>query len=296
MANTTRNWQTTTLSKGINALTTGSPEHEAVILLPGWPQTAEAFTPLFQFLSPHYHLIVLDPPGLGDTVPSPTTYDTAAISTILESSIKSTLAQGQKYHLVSHDVGAWIAYAWAAQFPTSIKSLTILDSAIPGYGPPLSYPLPEAANIKLWQFSFNSLPDLPEILTKGKERELLNWLFDNKAVHPERITKELRDRYVSCYESEGGMSRGFAYYRAVATSAEQNRGFAEKGKLQMPVLALGGEKAAGKMLIDTVSPLAVDVKGGVIEDCGHYIMEEQPDAVAGWLLDFFRRVDKDLLS
>lgn len=50
------------------------------------------------------------------------------------------------------------------------------------------------------------------------------------------------------------------------------------------------------MLINMVSPLAVDVKGGVIEDCGHYVMEEQPDAVAGWWLDFFRRVDKNSLS
>ncbi|KAF8851689.1 hypothetical protein BDZ45DRAFT_808126 [Acephala macrosclerotiorum] len=140
------------------------------------------------------------PPGLGDSASSPTAYDTATVSAILESSLRSTLPKGRKYHLVEHDVGAWIAYAWAAQFPSSIKSLTILDPAIPGHGPQLSYPLPEAANIKLWQFSFNALPKFPEILTKGKERELLNWRFDQKAVHLERITKELRDRYVSCYE------------------------------------------------------------------------------------------------
>ncbi|CZR56879.1 related to hydrolases or acyltransferases (alpha/beta hydrolase superfamily) [Phialocephala subalpina] len=296
MANTAHSWKSTTLSNGIHALTTGLLEHEAVVLLPGWPQTAEAFIPLLPILSPHHHLIVLDPPGLGDTISSPTTCDTASISAILESSIRSTFPERKKYHLVGHDVGAWIAYAWAAQFSSSIKSLTILDSAIPGYGPQLSYPLPEAANIKLWQFSFNALPELPEILTKGKERELLNWLFDQKAVHPERITREARDRYVTCYQREGGMSRGFAYYRAVAKSAEQNRSFAEKEKLKMPVLALGGEKAVGKMLVSMVSPLAVDVKGGEIEDCGHYVMEEQPEAVAGWLLDFFQRVDKESLS
>jgi pimeloyl-ACP methyl ester carboxylesterase len=33
--------------------------------------------------------------------------------------------------------------------------------------------------------------------------------------------------------------------------------------------------------------LAVGVEGGVIEDCGHYVMEEQPEQVAGSLLAFF---------
>jgi hypothetical protein len=36
--------------------------------------------------------------------------------------------------------------------------------------------------------SFNRLPDLPEVLTQGKERELLDWPFDNKAEYLSRIT------------------------------------------------------------------------------------------------------------
>jgi pimeloyl-ACP methyl ester carboxylesterase len=288
-----QNYKSTTLANGVHALTTTSPslDLETIILLPGWPQTASAYLPIFPLLSPHYNLITLDPPGLGDSSPSPSTYDTGTISSILHSSIQSFLPKDTKYHLVGHDIGAWIAYTWAAQFPSSIKSLTILDSAIPGYGPPLQYPLPETVNVKMWQFSFNALPNLPEILTKGKEGELLNWLFDVKAVHPERILKEMREHYVAAYEKEGAMSRGFAYYRAVAKSAVQNKEFAARGKLEMPILALGGSMAVGKALVGMVSPLAVEVRGGEIEDCGHYVMEEQPKAVAGRFLEFFRDVE-----
>jgi len=289
--NMTNNWQSTDLPNGVHALIAGSAELETVILLPGWPQTAEAYTPILPLLSPYYHLITLDPPGLGDSAPSVTGYDTATISSILESSIHAIVPKGHKYHLVGHDVGAWIAYAWAAQFPSSIKSLTLMDSAIPGYAPQLSYPLPEGVNAKLWQFSFKALPDLPEILTKGKEKELLNWLFDTKAVYPKRIKREARKRYIHCYEREGGMSNGFAYYRAVAKSTEQNRSFAAREKLSMPVLALGGSKGVGKAMVGLVGPLTVDVKGGEIEDCGHYVMEEQPKIVAEKLLDFFRGVE-----
>ena len=37
--------------------------------------------------------------------------------------------------------------------------------------------------------------------------------------------------------------------------------------------------------------VAVQVEGGVIEDCGHYVMEEQPEQVAQRLLAFFARVE-----
>jgi pimeloyl-ACP methyl ester carboxylesterase len=62
------------------------------------------------------------------------------------------------------------------------------------------------------------------------------------------------------------MSRGFAYYRAGA----------------------GGMADSLRKLMQ---PLATDVEGGTIEDCGHFILEEQPEDVARKLLDFFGRVE-----
>jgi pimeloyl-ACP methyl ester carboxylesterase len=151
---------------------------------------------------------------------------------------------------------------------------------------PQTFPLPYEINVKLWQFSFNTLPDLPEILTQGRERELLDWLFERKSEHPERITPARRSRYLECYYRPGGMSQGFAYYRAFAQSAQQNLAFSEN-KLPMPVLALAGKSATGDNLRRSMEALAVGAEGGVIEDCGHYVMEEQPEQVAGSLLAFF---------
>lgn len=138
----------------------------------------------------------------------------------------------------------------------------------------------------MWQFSFNQLLDLPEILTEGKERELLNWLFDRKSEHPDRISQAKRERYIACYSRPGGMSNVFEYYRAVAQSAMQNKEFA-KEQLKMPVLALGGESAVGEALKVLVTPLRNSVRGGVIVGCGHYVVEEQPETVAQLLLAFF---------
>jgi pimeloyl-ACP methyl ester carboxylesterase len=215
-------WQSNILKNGIHVYVGG--KGSPIVLLPGWPETAEAYSKVFSALS-------VDPPGLGDSEASTVGYDIQVISGLLEECIRTVMLSS--YHLVGHDVGVWIAYACAAQFPDSVQSLTVLDCSFPWIAPPLLFLLPEEANVKLWQFSFNRLPDLPEVLTQGKERELLNWLFDNKAEYPSRITQAKRDRYVECYSRPGGMSNGFAYYRAVTTNMLQNKGFLGK-KLQIP--------------------------------------------------------------
>jgi pimeloyl-ACP methyl ester carboxylesterase len=142
----------------------------------------------------------------------------------------------------------------------------------------------------MWQFSFNALPELPEVLTEGRERELFNWLFDQKATHPEKLTEARRDRYIECYARPGRMTQGFAYYRSAALSSSQNIAFG-KTKLQMPVLGLGGQGGLGENMRKSIKHLAINVQGGQIDDCGHYVMEEQLEDVAQKLLDFFRHVE-----
>ena len=244
------NWKSETLANGVHAFVGGSGT--PVVLLPGWPETAEAYTEVFPALFERHQTFAIDPPGLGESNASTGGYDTETISRILQQSLLPVV--GEEYHLVGHDVGAWIAYAWAAQFPESVKSLTLLDAAIPGLAAQQTYPLPYQLNVKMWQFSFNALPELPEVLTQGRERELFNWLFDQKATHPERLTKARRDKYIECYARPGRMSQGFAYYRSAALSASQNITFGQK-RLQMPVLALGGQEGLGAKMPQSMEAL-----------------------------------------
>ncbi|KGO66006.1 hypothetical protein PITC_052060 [Penicillium italicum] len=275
-------WQSKHLLHGIRAIIGG--QGPPVVMVAGWPQTAEAFSDLFEPLSQKHQFFALDPPGLGESAASTGGYDTKTISKILAESIHDTI--DGTYHLVGHDVGGWISYPWAAQFPSRVKTLTIIDAAVPGLAPPQQFPLPNETNKRLWQFSFNALPDLPEILTRGRERELFTWFFNLKVAHPERFPKERLESYIQSYSRPGIMSHGFEYYRAVELSAKQNTEFA-KTPLKMPALAMGGASSVGDNMVRLIQNFATDVRGGAIEDCGHFVPEEQPTIVAQRLLEFF---------
>ena len=57
----------------------------------------------------------------------------------------------------------------------------------------------------------------------------------------------------------------------------------------MPVLALGGDRSWGRGLevVESLRRMAADVQGGVIENCGHWMPEEQPAELLRRLLAFF---------
>jgi len=56
--------------------------------------------------------------------------------------------------------------------------------------------------------------------------------------------------------------------------------------LTVPVLALGGAQGSAPDLHDALKPLALDLQGGVLEACGHYLPEEQPRELARRMLAF----------
>ena len=62
-----------------------------------------------------------------------------------------------------------------------------------------------------------------------------------------------------------------------------------KGKLQMPVLALGGKATFGPMMGAVMRCVADNVEDVIIPDCGHWITEEQPAATTKFVVDFLHR-------
>jgi pimeloyl-ACP methyl ester carboxylesterase len=84
------------------------------------------------------------------------------------------------------------------------------------------------------------------------------------------------------------MHSGFMQFAAFDQDALDNQAFLAKGKLSVPVLALGGEKSFGATMAKIMRFAAVDVREGIIPNSGHWIMEENPTATIDMVRDFLQ--------
>lgn len=262
-----------------------------VLLIPGWPQSWYAWRKVMPMLADAgRRVIAIDPRGMGDSDKPASGYDLQTVAADVHELVEALgLLAGGPIDVVGHDVGTWIAYAYAAGWPQDVKRLAVFDAALPGISPPPPAGIAsEEVNLKTWHFPFNRLPDLPEILLQGRERAFLAWLFQAKAVRSWAIDAGDLDEYVRVNSAPGAIRAAMSYYRHQfgEQGLEHNRQRA-RHKLGVPVLAFGAESGVGTALLDTMRLVAEDVQGGIFAECGHYMPEEAPDAVSRVLLAFF---------
>ncbi|HEH9406500.1 TPA: alpha/beta hydrolase [Aeromonas bestiarum] len=257
---------------------------EPVLLIPGWPQTWYAWRHVMTRLAAEgYMAIAVDPPGTGYSARPNTGHDTGAVATTLHM-MMNQLGHKQ-YSVVGHDIGMWVGYALASDYPADIKKIALTEAVIPGLAPAPSIFVDPQENIFLWHFMFNQVQDLPETLTAGKEREYLSFIFDHWSYRRDRVAAQT---YIDAYSSPGGLHAGFAYYRAIPQTIAQNKQRAEK-KLMMPVLAIGADHATRDAPQQTMQGRAVNLQGAMLSECGHFVTEECPEQLMTVLLPFLRK-------
>ena len=169
--------------------------------------------------------------------------------------------------------------------------MVLTESNVPGITPPPPAGIPsEAVNLKSWQFAFNRLEDLPEVLVQGRERAYLTWLFATKTTRTYAIEPAALDEYVRVFSAPGTARAGFAWYRANFSPEGLAQAKVRAAKrLPMPVLALGASDGVGDALRATVATLGDHVKGGAIgQGCGHFLPSECPDELVAAILAFWR--------
>jgi pimeloyl-ACP methyl ester carboxylesterase len=126
-----------------------------------------------------------------------------------------------------------------------------------------------------------------ERLVEGRERIYLDRFWNEFSAVPSRFSEAAREHYAKLYALPGAMHSGFAQFAAFDQDAVDNKAFlAAKGKLRMPVLAIGGEKSFGPMMATVMRFAASDVTEGIIPDSGHWIMEENPKATSVMVRSF----------
>jgi pimeloyl-ACP methyl ester carboxylesterase len=249
-----------------------------VILLHGYTQTSRMWRPLIPRLAEKFTVIAPDLPGIGDSDIPVEGLDMKSAAVRIHALVKSLGVE--KARVVGHDIGLMVAYAYAAQFPAETEKLVEMDAFLPGVaGWEDVY-----NNPGIWHFRFNG--PTPEALVRGRERIYFEHFWNNFAADKSKSIPEAdRAAYAAAYARPGRMRAGWAYFVSFQQAAKDFEELA-KTKLNMPVLAIGGEKANGDLLGRQMKLVATDATVVVLKNTGHWVMEEQPEQTSDALLKF----------
>jgi pimeloyl-ACP methyl ester carboxylesterase len=244
---------------------------EPVLLIPGWPQTAYAWRYVMTDLVRTHKVVAVNPRGFGDSDAPDSAYDTSSAARDLATLMRD-VASGP-WHIVGHDVGMWIAYALAGDHRDLVASMVAIDAILPGISNwPSMFPPPPAIK-RMWHFGFNRVPEIVEALVPGREAEFIDIQFSTKSVHRDRIGRS--EIYAQPWKRRATLMGAFAYYRDLDITVEQNQRRRSE-PLDIDVLAVGGNRGAATAPYGALLTVGRHVTQLIIDDCGHYVPEEQP--------------------
>ena len=241
----------------------------AVLLLHGFGDTGDMWAPVAKLLVKDHTVVVPDLRGMGLSSHPEGGYDKKTqardIAAVLDA------LKIDKAALVTHDIGNMVGYALAAEFPDRVTRWMVIDAPLPGIG----HWDEIIRSPQLWHFNFRG-PDV-ERLVKGRERIYLDRFYNELSANPKAIDEATRRHYARLYARPGNMHYAFEQFATFNTKdAKDNKEFEAKGKLSMPILALGADHSFGAQQAAIMREVGSNVEGGIVKDSGHWIMEEQP--------------------
>jgi pimeloyl-ACP methyl ester carboxylesterase len=266
------------VSGGTQYVQTGG-QGPAVLLLHGFGDTGDMWVPLAEILVKDHTVIVPDLRGMGLSSHQDGGYEKTAQARDLAGILDKL--DVQSVALVTHDIGNMVGYALAALYPAKVTRWVVMDAPLPGIG----HWDDQLKNPKVWHFNFRG-PDV-ERLVAGRERILLDRFYNELSATPASIDEKTRNHYAALYARPGAIHDAFSgQFAAFAQDAIDNQELLKKGKLAMPVLAIGGDHSYGAALATEVGFAAANVRSAVITNSGHWIMEEQPQQAIAVITSF----------
>jgi pimeloyl-ACP methyl ester carboxylesterase len=249
----------------------------AVTLVHGFPQDWFAFHKIMPRLAKKFTVIAFDLRGVGRSTMTAEPYEATILAQdIYELASKLNL---KPVYVVGHDNGGIVAYTFMRLYPNATRGVMILDVPLPGIEPWKEV----KANPVLWHFAFHQTPKLPEKMIAGRQYDYFREFFDRFALKREAIPDADVRHYVRAYASPQQLRAGIEFYRTAYPASEEFNS-THRAMTDVPVVLAGGDHATAPLYSRMVNSLkehgCTRVTVEVINNSGHWVVDEQPAAVA----------------
>lgn len=282
--------KTTVNGIGLHYWLGGDPDGDPVILWHGFLGTGYAWRDVAPALSrAGCSVLVPDMRGYGDSDKPAGThgYDARSLAHETRALVQELrFGHGKPIIHAAHDMGALPALLWTADYSDEVAGLLYIEAPVM-LGDVLRNVIaytPEAMKEgSMWWWILPLAPGVPERLIVGNERAFLSWFYDGHTTKRQSIPEEAIHEYLRTFSGRDGVLGSLGIYRAAFQSIEQTEPLT-KDQVHVPVIAIGGVKGLGAKVGQMVRMVADDVKEVVLDDSGHFVPEERPDAVVSEVL------------
>ena len=271
-------------------------EGPLVLCLHGFPDCYHSFRHQLPFLAEHgYRAVSVSLRGYEpSSQPSNGDYSLESIAGDVIAFINQRAEE--KAPLIGHDWGAAITYTAGAAAPERFHSLTTMAVPHSGRFVNEAFFKPKQALLS-WYMLFFQLRGIADYTVKRNDFAFIRWLW--RVWSPNwQIEESALSEVIDTLKQEGVQRGALAYYREALSPRQlpltPARRAANAYQVPVPTLALTG-RDDGCINCDIFQSLCreEDFPSGleirVIEAAGHFLHQEQPDAVNGLLLKWLEK-------
>jgi haloacetate dehalogenase len=263
-----------------------------LLLLHGYPQIHVAWHRVAPLLARDFTLVIPDLRGYGASrgpAPDPEHRNYAKRAMARDMVALMAALGHERFALAGHDRGGRVGYRLCLDHPDRVARFAALD-IVPTLSVWEALDAERALGAYHWQFLAVPAP-VPERLIGSDPDFYIAHLLERWAGRPDALDPEARRAYLAQFHDPAVLAATCADYRAGA-SLDRAHDQADRDagrKIACPVLVLWGRRyltAKDAAPLATWRDWAEDARE-IALDCGHFIAEEQPEACAAALREFF---------
>jgi pimeloyl-ACP methyl ester carboxylesterase len=262
------------------ALTCGPEDGDLVLLLHGFPETADCWTSQLTALGAAGYR-ALAPNQRGYTSGArPAEKGAYATEELVKDALDFANFHGaERFHVVGHDWGGVFAWHVAALEPDRVITLTSVTTPHPAA---FTESLPRST--QLLRSSYIALfrtPWVAEQVLSAGDFAVLRQMLERSG-----LRAEFSRRYIEALREPGALTAALNWYRAAGTTTSK------VGAITVPTLYVWGGKDSAlgpEAARRTEKYVTGPYRFEALEDAPHWIPEERPDQLNKLLLDFTQR-------
>jgi pimeloyl-ACP methyl ester carboxylesterase len=279
-------------ANGINIHYVRHGEGLPLVLLHGWPEFWLTWRKNILPLAESFDVVASDLRGFGDSdkpaLPDP---PSALLEEYVEDLRGLADALGfERFGIVSHDVGAYVAQAFARSYTERLSGLFFFNCPYPGIGGRWA----EADHVnEIWYQSFNQQPWAASLVGENRKtcETYIRHFLDHWSHEPGFFDEDL-DLWVENFMKSGNLQGGFNWY--ISTNEGRIKqiryGPAELPKIETPTRVLWGvsDSVLKVEWADRLGDYFANLDFSPAEEAGHFVHYEKPELANQEISGFFR--------